>query len=275
MSHEIESMAYNMENGVPWHGLGEAVDGAMDGEAALVRSGLMWGVEKRSIYVDGQEVPGFAATVRTTDDKVLGVVGERYRIVQNREAFAWTDALLGEGVKYETAGSLRGGKRVWMLARIEEPFKVAGDDTFTYLCFTNSHDGTSAVRVALTPIRVVWANTLAWALKGTKRTWSAAHTGNLQDKLTAAREALQLTRRYMTQFAEDGDRLVEKQMDLEEYVECLWPLPDQAKKRAIANIEERRKEIMDRAEVENLKPFEGSAWQFVQAVADYVSHAEP
>lgn len=103
MSHEIESMAYNMETGVPWHGLGESVRGAMDSERALVRSGLMWGVEKRPVYVGGKEVPGFAATVRTTDAKVLGVVGDRYRIVQNREAFAWTDALLGEGVQYETA----------------------------------------------------------------------------------------------------------------------------------------------------------------------------
>lgn len=197
MAHEIETMFYNLENGVPWHGLGTPVRGAADSEEALVKSGLLWAVEKQPVSVGGRQVPGYTATVRSADGSVLGVVSDRYQPVQNREAFAWTAALLGEGMRYESAGSLRGGRRVWLLARLQEPAMLAGDEALTYLVFSNSHDGSGAVKVALTPVRVACANTLAWAMSGARRSWSAMHVGNMTGKLETAREALQLTRCYV------------------------------------------------------------------------------
>ena len=95
----------------PWHGLGTIVSEAPDSQKALELAGLDWNViQKDIITADGSSViPGFKANVRDRDNSVLGIVTDRYKVVQNSEAFAFTDELLGEGVRYETAGSLQGG----------------------------------------------------------------------------------------------------------------------------------------------------------------------
>ena len=155
--------------------------------------GLDWQVESRNIYSGtGAMIPGYRANVRSTDDAVLGVVSDRYRIVQNEEAFQFTDDLLGEGVTYETAGSLQGGKKVWMLARLPRKYLIAGDQVEPYLVIFNSHDGSSGVKVAMTPIRVVCQNTLNLALNTAKRSWTARHTENVLLRVQDARETLQL-----------------------------------------------------------------------------------
>lgn len=109
MAADVETMFYTREK--PWHGLGVKVADALSSAEALAASGLGWKVVQKEILTeDGEPVPGFKANVRDSDEKVLGIVSDRYRVVQNEEAFAFTDRLLGEGVRYETAGSLNGGK---------------------------------------------------------------------------------------------------------------------------------------------------------------------
>lgn len=119
MSANVETMFFTREK--PWHGLGTRVEQAPDSKDALVAAGLDWNVFQRAIVTeDGIHLPGYKANVRDTDNKVLGVVTDRYKVVQNSEAFAFTDDLLGEGVRYETAGSLQEGKRTWMLAKLPQ-----------------------------------------------------------------------------------------------------------------------------------------------------------
>lgn len=109
MAADVETMFYTREK--PWHGLGVEVADALSSAEALAASGLDWKVVQKEILTeDGAPVPGFKANVRDSDEKVLGIVSDRYRVVQNEEAFAFTDKLLGEGVRYETAGSLNGGE---------------------------------------------------------------------------------------------------------------------------------------------------------------------
>jgi phage/plasmid-like protein (TIGR03299 family) len=153
----------------PWHGLGAVLDRppATVGEA-IEASGLGWSVAKRRLAIDcGADLPdvlryrgftGHYATVRQDNDEVLGVVGERYRIVQNHEAFAFVDQLLGSSIHFETAGSLHGGRRVWVLATLPDHVEVGGDDVRPYVLLMNSHDGSTAVIAATTPIRVVCQN---------------------------------------------------------------------------------------------------------------------
>ena len=113
MPANVETMFSVRET--PWHGLGRIIMDAPASREALELAGLDWQVESRNIYSGtGAMIPGYRANVRSTDNAVLGVVSDRYRIVQNEEAFQFTDDLLGEGVTYETAGSLQGGKKVWM-----------------------------------------------------------------------------------------------------------------------------------------------------------------
>lgn len=181
MSAEVETMFYLRKE--PWHGLGTQVMEAPNSREALKLAGLDWKVVQEPLITGaGDMVDGYKANVRNTDNQVLGVVGDRYRIVQNEEAFAFTDDLLGYGVRYETAGSLQGGKKVWMLAHMPQEYIIAGEHISPYLLFSNSHDGSGAVKVAITPIRVVCNNTLNLALNTAKRSWSAMHTGSIKAK---------------------------------------------------------------------------------------------
>ena len=191
MPANVETMFSVRET--PWHGLGRIIMDAPASREALELAGLDWQVESRNIYSGtGAMIPGYRANVRSTDDAVLGVVSDRYRIVQNEEAFQFTDDLLGEGVTYETAGSLQGGKKVWMLARLPRKYLIAGDQVEPYLVIFNSHDGSSGVKVAMTPTRVVCQNTLNLALNTAKRSWTARHTENVLLRVQDARETLQL-----------------------------------------------------------------------------------
>lgn len=198
MAANVESMFYTRT--APWHGLGVRVEEVLGSKEALIQAGLDWKVEQTDVYAaSGERIPGYKANIRDIDRSVLGIVGDRYKIVQNEEAFAFTDGLLGEGVKYETAGSLAGGKIVWMLAKLPEKYIISGDAIEPYLVFCNSHDGSGAIRVAMTPVRVVCQNTLNLALKGASRVWSARHTGNVMSRMDEARETLQLANAYMSQ----------------------------------------------------------------------------
>ena len=159
MSANVETMFYVRET--PWHGLGTKVNEAPDSRTALTAAGLDWEVLQEPIHMaDGKPIGGYKVNVRNTDRRVLGVVSDRYKIVQNREAFAFTDALLGEGVRYETAGSLQEGKKVWLLAKLPHEYIISGDRISPYLVFFNSHDGSGAIKAALTPIRVVCQNVI-------------------------------------------------------------------------------------------------------------------
>ena len=138
MAAEVESMFYTREK--PWHGLGAKVEEAPSSKDALRLAGLDWRVVQESVYTRGRtKIPGYMANIRDSDRKVLGVVSERYRIIQNEEAFSFTDALLGRGVRYETAGSLQEGRKVWLLARLPREYIMSGERISPYLVFSNTH----------------------------------------------------------------------------------------------------------------------------------------
>ena len=178
MAANVETMFYTREK--PWHGLGTRVETALTSKEALQLAGFDWKVIQKPILTeDGSLIEGFKANVRDRDQKVLGVVSNRYKVVQNEEAFAFTDALLGEGVRYETAGSLAEGKRTWILAMLPHKYIIAGDEITPYLVFMNSHDGSGAIKAAMTPIRVICQNTLNLALARAKRSWSTNHIGDI------------------------------------------------------------------------------------------------
>lgn len=157
MSANVESMFSVREK--PWHGLGTIVMEALTSADALRLAGLDWMVVQEPVYTGHDEiVKGYKANVRSSDRKVLGVVSDRYKVVQNTDAFGFTDELLGKGVRYETAGSLQEGKKVWLLARLPKEYVVAGERISPYLVFSNTHDGSGSVKVAVTPVRVVCNN---------------------------------------------------------------------------------------------------------------------
>ena len=136
----------------PWHGMGVRVEEALTSEEALRISGLDWSVRQAPVYYGkGRALTEeYRANLHDDTGDLLGIVSDQYQIVQNAEAFAFTDELLGEGVRYETAGSLFGGRKTWLLARLEQ-VTILGDQVDPYLLFSNGHDGYNAVKVAITP----------------------------------------------------------------------------------------------------------------------------
>jgi len=164
MSHAVEQMMFVGET--PWHGLGNQLDEAPTISEAITAAGLDWEVGLKDLQtVDGVPV-NHRATYRKTDGSILGVVGPRYTPLQNVDAFDWFQPFIDAGeCALHTAGSLHEGQKVWVLAQLNRDNSeiVRGDDVCKFILLSNSHDGTTAIRVGYTPIRVVCANTMAMA----------------------------------------------------------------------------------------------------------------
>lgn len=277
MAANVESMFYVRET--PWHGLGTRVVTAPSSKEALELAGLDWKVHQQPIYTEAEEIPGYKANVRSTDGKVLGVVTDRYRIIQNDEAFSFTDALLGEGVRYETAGSLLGGKKVWLLAHMPHEYIISGERISPYLVFSNTHDGSDAVKVALTPIRVVCSNTLNLALSTAKRSWSMIHTGNIEEKLQEAKDTLFMAEKYMDNLGKEFEKLRRIKVtdqQVMEYIELLLPIEPDATLQQRRNVNRLRDDMKMRYfDAPDLKDLGNNAYRFVNAVSDFATHSEP
>ena len=278
MAANVETMFYTREE--PWHGLGTRVEEAPTSEKALWLAGLDWQVSQEAIYTaQGKLVEGYKANVRSTDHQVLGVVTDRYKIVQNQEAFAFTDELLGEGVRYETAGSLQGGRKVWLLARLPREFIISGERISPYLVFSNTHDGSGAVRVAVTPVRVVCNNTLNLALHTAKRSWSMIHTGNIQGKIQEAKDTLFMADHYMEQLGQEFELLRKQKLteqQVMEYINLLLPVEDGTSQTQVKNVQKLREDMAYRYyEAPDLKQMGHHAYRFINAVSDFATHAEP
>ena len=282
MSHEVESLAYvsNEQNGrfVPWHGLGTPVGDYMTSAEALEAAGLNWNVDARPVFTDnGIKIPGYVANTRDSDNSVLGIVSDKYKIVQNVDAFAFTDSLIGPECKYETAGSLRNGKSTFMLAKLPEK-KILGDEFGNYVCFTNTHDGTGAVKVCMTPVRVVCNNTLNLALNTSKRIWTCKHMGRMEDKLHEAEVTLGLAEQYMDDLSVVAERLANVSLNNDEIraiVEEMFPMNDDSPERTKANMQKAKTEFMVAYYMPDIEKFRNTAWGILNACSDFMSHSSP
>ncbi len=278
MAANVETMFSTREK--PWHGLGTIVAEAPDSRKALILAGLDWKVIQRKIYTgDRKPIQGYRANVRDSDNRLLGVVSDRYRVVQNEDAFAFTDALLGEGVRYETAGSLQSGRRVWMLAKLPEEYIILGEQISPYLVFSNTHDGSGAIKVAMTPVRVVCSNTLNLALNTTKRCWSAKHTTNIADRLEEAKETLLFAKSYMTALGAEFEELCKVKMSdkkVMESVKELLPMKDDMTIQQKKNVRNLQEDLKRRYfDAPDLQDAGKNAYRFVNAVSDFATHNKP
>lgn len=278
MSANVETMFYTREK--PWHGLGTRVDSAPSSKDALIYAGLDWKVVQEPIYTESREIiNGYKTNIRDMDRKVLGVVSDRYKVIQNEEAFSFTDTLLGEGVRYETAGSLQSGKKVWLLAHMPHEYIIAGERISPYLLFCNTHDGTSAIKVCLTPVRVLCNNTLNLALSTAKRSWSMIHTGSIENKLQEARDTLFFAQKYMDSLGKEFENLRRKALtdkQMKEYIEILLPMEDGVTPQQKRNVKRLRDDLAMRYfDAPDLQDVGFNAYRWVNAVSDFATHAEP
>ena len=264
----------------PWHGIGTVVEECPNSKEALWLAGLDWQVEQKDIYtIEGTLISGYKANVRDTDQSVLGVVSERYQVVQNEEAFAFTDELLVGGVRYETAGALQGGRRTFMLAKLPQRFIIAGDEITPYFVIMNSHDASCSIKAAMTPVRVVCQNTLSLAFRTAKRTWMTKHTSNIMERIDDARTTLQFAEQYMKELGKGVDELARKRLTdkkVMEYMSEFFPVTADMtaaqRKNNLSLLRDMKARYFDAPDLQDMGK---NGYRFVNAVSDFATHAEP
>jgi phage/plasmid-like protein (TIGR03299 family) len=270
----VAQMFYAAESGPPWHGLGTPVDGALTSKEAIKKAGQDWEVDLVPVFAGKtrRRVPGQLAISRTLDGKVFGFCSKRYVPLQNREAFTFLDSLAKDSViRYETAGCLFDGQRVWMLARLEQDMRVNGEEYFPYMLLVTDHTAAGAVRVLPTVIRAVCNNTVEMAL-ASGGGFRAIHNLQLHAKLTAAQEVLQITTestRRLAKWLEKAAKVKVTERVLAPVMEAVFGSLDEEPKGQRAKAVETFSAIYA-AEQELNGP---TAYSLIQAVTGYVDHA--
>lgn len=264
-------------NGIrPWHGIGTVVEGTLTSDEAIKVAKLDWDVIQYPVYANGKEIPDTFANVRSDTNEALGIVKDRYKVVQNIEAFDFVDGIVGNEevpCHYETAGSLFNGRRIFLLVRL--PNKVIlGDDIENYLFFTTSHDGSGSLTAGISNVRVVCNNTLQMAIREADRMWKCRHTLNIDDKKKEAQMALGLAVKYMDKMDKTADHMASKIINEEAFFRTLFDKnPTKiAEKNKMRTIEMIHDIYHGKDDLQNFKK---TAWGMYNAVADFVSNTAP
>lgn len=284
----VEQMAFT--GSTPWHRLGTPVDHVMTAQEAITLGGLDWSVLAEPVFTANKtEVPGLRVTVRQDRGEILGIVSDRYRVLQNNRAFGFFDRIVDEGEAiYHTVGSLDRGKRIWLLAQLPgyiEP--LPGDLVQKFLLLANSHDGSLAVRIGFTPVRVVCQNTLSLALRDLANSYTIRHRGaNFSARLDDAVNALGLARKWYDQAGDLWQTLAQRQTGskgIDRYLEQVFPLPkkpegileilawEQARDRMLVTRQTAQR-FLEEGRGSSIPGVRGSLWGTVNAVCEWADH---
>lgn len=277
----VETMFYVGET--PWHGLGKKLESPPTIQEAIVQAGLDWEVGLHDLFTrDGEGVPA-RATYRKTDGSILGVVGPRYVPTQNSTAFEWFTPFIESGdASFHTAGSLQDGQKVWVLAQINRtPSEIVrGDEVAKFVMLSNSHDGTTAIRVGFTPIRIVCANTLAMAHNAkASKLIRVRHTQSSAINLDRLRNTMDLINQQFEATADQYRFLASRmfnQSDIKKYVKKIL---------GVANVEDgeiktRTRNTMDgifemiENERQSLAGVRGTWWAAYNGVNEYFNYVQ-
>ena len=220
-----------------WHGLGTILESEVSTQEMLEVAHLAgWNVRLADVDLPGRSHKNYFAVTRTNPfdngTDVLGVVGERYKVLQNEELFSFADNML-DGGRWETAGSIKNGTVVFGSLALDREVVLdesgVGDKINTYLLVHTSHDGSLAVQASVTPVRVVCQNTLNAALHGVKQSFKIRHTSTVTGKVQAAREALGLANTYLDEFEKEAQTLIQKEITADTFfdiIKAAYPEPD-------------------------------------------------
>ena len=277
MAHEIMENDHLFVTHAPaWHKMGTVVDEALTLSDALKTARLNWAVSQQPIFLENtSRVEGVFANVRSDTQESLGLVTDRYKILQNEDAFSFVDDMIGDGCRFESAGSLFNGKRVWMMVRL--PDKTILDDVVAnYIFISNSHDGKSSVKVGVTNTRICCNNTLQFATDSAPRMWSARHMSSIEGRQKEAMETLGFASSYLDSFEKKANELVVIRADVSAFLDSFFEHRGEVTSRVQKNIDQSRDAILDiYNNKDDLGNFRGTAWGIYNAVADWNSNTAP
>ncbi|QVL30296.1 DUF932 domain-containing protein [Telmatocola sphagniphila] len=285
MAHDLATTnnkpAFAFYGEEPWHRLGQKLDQPATAEQAIAAAGLDYDVTLTEVAtVDGMMVPRARAVVRYDNQTVLGLVSNRYIPVQNKQAFGFLDAVVADGgIRYHTAGALGQGEKIFLLAKLPGHIRVKNSEDLVnkFLLLSNAHDGSAALRVLFTPVRVVCQNTLSMALnQGQGEGISIRHQGNLEAKIGEAQRVLGLATRFYDNAAEKINRLASvypTEAQLKNYFEKIYPSPEEelaknSTKKARAELHR----LFEQGIGHNMPEIRHSLWTAYNAVTEYVDH---
>ncbi|MFJ3176055.1 DUF932 domain-containing protein [Streptomyces roseus] len=299
MAHEIEQFsdgtaAFVSARESAWHKLGTVTAEALTAEDAMRLAALDgWNVRLIALHAteltaEGTtllDVPNHRASVRTHPKtgrpETLGVVGPDYTPVQNEEHAEFLNFLADEsGAHFETAGSLREGRQVFLTMKLPQTMTIGGSDNVDlHIAAFNSHDGSGAFRIVVTPVRVVCANTLRAGLRNAKSSYTVRHTSGARGRIAQARQALGLTFKYAEEFEKAGQRMLDVEMStpgLRKIVDELWPLEGSDSTRKKTNRDTRWASIRNLFELADTQAgIRGAAWAGYNAITEYANHVAP
>ena len=266
------------KRGLPWHGLGQMVSGAMTWQQAMEMAQLNWTVSKHQLSLDGVPVPAWGI-IRDTDRQYLGTVGAQYTPVQNEYAFSFVDALLeADGAAhYESAGALRNGERVWTLARVNGTIGIrnTADILDTYLLFTTSHDGSLSTTARLTTVRVVCNNTLTMALS---RSASSSivrikHTPSAEQRLAEAQTTIANVHNDINKLQDKLNLLASRKLNAKSYTSIMSNLfPDFEASPRASGIVTKITELFESNDHNAIPQIRGTAYNLLNACTEYADH---
>lgn len=282
MAHEIkqtDKLVYAVEK--PWHGIGTRVDEVLTASEAITLAGLDWPVWEAPVFDRlGNEISGYKLIRRSDTKEVFQIASDAYRIVQNVDCFKIVDEIVGTGLaKYDVAGTLRGGRVVFLTVRLPYDFSLYGgkDEVKTYLNFISSHDSSFALQAMESPIRTVCMNTVRAAIASAEVKVYAKHTmhsvSNLKDR---AIRTLERTRAWFAAYKQHAENLAAKQMkalEIDSFLDQLFNI-DREKEVSTRqeNIVEEVKRLHEVGRGTDIPGVRGTAWGIYNAVAEYVDY---
>lgn len=265
-----------------WHGLGTVFSEPVGTSDMLDLAHLSgWDVRLADLTVEHDAArwvtPAFGV-VRTNpfdgQTDVLGIVGDRYTIVQNEDAFTFADNI-GDGARWETAGAISGGRKVFGSLSIDREVVLdpsgADDRISNYLLISTSHDGSLSVQASITPVRVVCQNTLNIALRAASQTFKVRHTQSVEGRVAEARKALGLTHAYLDAFEAEAQAMIEAQVTADAFrkiVETVYPMPDPDAKAPTTRWNNRVDRLMTVWSGPTQENIAGTAWAAFNALTE-------
>ncbi len=277
------TLAY--QGAAPWHQLGTKMDRIPDVPAALEAAHLNWNVSLEDLFLkDGRKLKTRKAVVRDADLAILSTVGDKYQPLQNSEAFGVLQPACEQfGVTIETAGMLKGGEKVWMLAKLPESVEVVpGDSVDGYFLVITGHNGKTAFTARPTPIRVVCANTIAMAVSGTPYLVQLNHYGQAAQEVKQVTKLVTALVQSLKESGQSFSKLAMKKLSLDQTKEYiadvlkidLEDLEDEAEENPV--LVQRFEKIVELSQHGKGVEFApNSAWNALNAITEYVDHVRP
>jgi phage/plasmid-like protein (TIGR03299 family) len=299
MAHELETLAngqtaFASARKSAWHQLGQVTDDCMTAEEVMAKAWLGgWNVRKIPLF--GQEIteqgivrvdcPDKFMTVRTNPvtkvTEYLGVVGEDYATAQNEQVAEVLNLLVdASGAHFQTGGSMRSGRRVFVTMKLPTAMEIAGVDRMDlYLAATTSHDGSASLRLDATPVRIVCANTQRMAYERSQGSYTFRHTSNITAKISEAREAMGLVWKHFGDWRTEAEKMVNEALTMGEFekiVAQVWPVEADASDVATNNAKQRTNTLRYLIrDADTQKAIRGTRWAGFQAITEYVDHFAP